>query len=46
MALQPLPPGAYKAAVTARRADGQTVGEAEDAFVVAPSTREMVEAAP
>ena len=44
--LSPLPPGAYKATVTARRPDGTQVGEAEDAFVVAPSSRELVEAAP
>ncbi len=44
--LPPLPPGAYKATVTARRPDGTPVGEAEDAFVVAPSSREMIEAAP
>jgi uncharacterized membrane protein len=46
LALPPLAAGAYKATVTARRPDGTTVGEAEDAFVVAPATREMVEAAP
>jgi uncharacterized membrane protein len=46
LSLLPLPAGAYKATVTARRADGTTVGEAEDAFVVAPATRELVEAAP
>jgi len=46
LALLPLPAGAYKATVTARRADGTTVGQAEDAFVVAPATRELVEAAP
>jgi uncharacterized membrane protein len=44
--LPPLPPGAYKATVTARRADGAQVGEAEDAFVVAPAARELIEAAP
>jgi uncharacterized membrane protein len=44
--LPPLAAGAYKATVTARRPDGSTVGQAEDAFVVAPSTRELVEAAP
>jgi hypothetical protein len=44
--LPPLPPGAYKATVTARRADGTQVGEAEDAFVVAPAARELIEAAP
>jgi uncharacterized membrane protein len=46
VSLPPLPAGAYKATVTARREDGTTVGEAEDAFVVAPSTRELTEAAP
>ena len=44
--LPPLPPGAYKATVTAKRADGASVGEAEDAFVVAPASRELIEAAP
>ncbi|MFN2547748.1 MAG: glutamine amidotransferase [Myxococcales bacterium] len=44
--LPPLPPGAYKATVTARRPDGSAVGEAEDAFVVAPSSRELIEATP
>ncbi|TMA20595.1 MAG: hypothetical protein E6J88_16870 [Deltaproteobacteria bacterium] len=44
--LPPLPPGAYKATVTARRPDGSQIGEAEDAFVVAPSSRELIEAAP
>jgi uncharacterized membrane protein len=44
--LPPLPPGAYKATVTARRADGTQIGEAEDAFVVAPASRELIEAAP
>ena len=44
--LPQLPPGAYKATVTARRPDGTPVGEAEDAFVVAPSSREVIEAAP
>ena len=44
--LPQLPPGAYKTTVTARRPDGTQVGEAEDAFVVAPSSREMIEAAP
>jgi hypothetical protein len=32
--------------VTAKRADGSAVGEAEDAFVVAPASRELIEAAP
>ena len=45
--LPPLPPGAYKAVVTARRADGgPEVGEAEEAFVVAPASAEMLDAAP
>lgn len=44
--LPPLPPGAYKATVTAKRADGTPIGEAEDAFVVAPASRELIEAAP
>ena len=44
--LAPLPPGAYKATVTAKRADGTPIGEAEDAFVVAPASRELIEAAP
>ncbi|HUJ29304.1 MAG TPA: glutamine amidotransferase [Myxococcales bacterium] len=44
--LPSLPPGAYKTTVTARRADGTEVGEAEDAFVVAPASRELIEAAP
>jgi hypothetical protein len=44
--LPPLPPGAYKATVTAKRADGTAIGDAEDAFVVAPASRELIEAAP
>ncbi len=44
--LPPLPPGAYKAVATAKRADGTVIGEAEDAFVVAPASRELIEAAP
>jgi hypothetical protein len=44
--LPPLPAGAYKATVTAKRADGATIGDAEDAFVVAPASRELIEAAP
>lgn len=44
--LPPLPPGAYKAQVRARAADGTEVGEAEDAFVVAPASRELIEGAP
>jgi hypothetical protein len=44
--LPALPPGAYKAQVTAKRADGALIGEAEDAFVVAPASREQIEAAP
>jgi uncharacterized membrane protein len=43
--LPPLAPGAYKVTATARR-DGVQVGEAEEAFVVAPTAREMIEAAP
>ncbi len=46
VALPPLPPGAYKAQATARRADGTVIGEAEDAFVVAAASREQIEAAP
>jgi hypothetical protein len=41
-----LPPGAYKTTVTARHPEGAQIGEAEDAFVVAPATRELIEAAP
>jgi len=44
--LPPLPAGAYKATVTAKRGDGAVIGEAEDAFVVAPASRELIEAAP
>jgi hypothetical protein len=44
--LPPLPAGAYKATATAKRADGTTIGESEDAFVVAPASRELIEAAP
>ncbi len=44
--LPALPSGAYKAQVTAKRADGTVIGEAEDAFVVAPASREQIEAAP
>jgi uncharacterized membrane protein len=43
--LPPLPPGAYKVTATARR-EGTPVGEAEEAFVVAPAARELIEAAP
>jgi uncharacterized membrane protein len=46
MVLPPLAPGAYKVTATARRPDGSQVGEAEDAFVVAPASRELIEAAP
>jgi hypothetical protein len=46
LVLPPLQPGAYKAVVTARRPDGTPVGEAEEAFVVAPAARELVDAAP
>jgi uncharacterized membrane protein len=41
-----LPPGAYKATVVARRPDGTQVGEAEEAFVVAPTGAELLQAAP
>ena len=41
-----LPAGAYKATVTARRPDGTVIGEAEEAFVVAPTGAEMLQAAP
>jgi hypothetical protein len=44
--LPALPPGAYKAVVTARRADGAQIGEAEEAFVVAPASAEMLNATP
>ncbi len=44
--LPALPPGAYKATVTARRPDGTAIGEAEEAFVVAPTGPEMLQAAP
>jgi uncharacterized membrane protein len=44
--LPPLPAGAYKTTITAKRPDGSIAGEAEDAFVVAPASRELVEAAP
>ena len=41
-----LPPGAYKAVVTAKRPDGGEVGEAEEAFVVQPSGAELLQPAP
>ena len=44
--LPALPAGSYKATVTARRADGTVIGEAEEAFVVAPTGAEMLQAAP
>ena len=44
--LPQLAPGAYKAVVTARGADGAPIGEAEEAFVVAPASAELLEAAP
>lgn len=43
--LPPLPPGAYRATATARRADGSVVAEAEEAFVVAPTSAELLQAA-
>jgi len=46
LALPQLPPGAYKAVVTARRPDGEPVGEAEEAFVVQPSGAELLQPAP
>jgi uncharacterized membrane protein len=46
LALPALPPGAYKAVVTARRADGTPVGEAEEAFVVASASPELLNATP
>ena len=45
LVLPVLGPGAYKAVVTAKK-DGTAVGEAEEAFVVAPAARELTEAAP
>ncbi len=36
-----LPPGAYRALVTAMRPDGAVAGEAEEAFVVAPTGAEL-----
>ncbi|MBS2021956.1 MAG: hypothetical protein JST92_06065 [Deltaproteobacteria bacterium] len=44
--LPPLAPGAYKVTATARKADGSTIAEAEEAFVVAPSSLELSDAAP
>jgi hypothetical protein len=46
IALPQLPPGAYKAVVTAKRPDGGEVGEAEEAFVVQPSGAELLQPAP
>ena len=46
VSLQALPPGAYKAVVTARRADGTPVGETEEAFVVASASPELLNATP
>ncbi|HWE25951.1 MAG TPA: glutamine amidotransferase [Myxococcales bacterium] len=46
LTLPQLPPGAYKAVVTAKRPDGAPVGEAEEAFVVQPSGAEMLQPAP
>lgn len=44
--IQALPPGAYRAQVTARRPDGQPAGEAEEAFLVAPTGAELQELSP
>jgi len=41
-----LPPGSYKAVVTAKRPDGGDVGEAEEAFIVQPSGAELLQPAP
>src|SRR2546430_10890137 len=46
IALPQLPPGAYKAVVTAKRPDGSEVGEAEEAFLVQPSGAELFQTAP
>ena len=46
LVLPQLPPGAYKAQVTARRPDGTQVGEAEEAFVVTAAAPELLQAAP
>jgi len=46
LVLPPLPPGAYKAIVAAKRPDGSPVGEAEEAFVVQPAGAELLQAAP
>src|SRR3989440_1706445 len=46
LTLSQLPPGAYKAVVTAKRPDGAPVGEAEEAFVVQPSGAELLQPAP
>jgi uncharacterized membrane protein len=44
--LPALPAGAYKATVIARREGGTVVGEAEEAFIVAPVGAEMLQPAP
>jgi len=44
--LPQLPPGAYKAVVTARRPDGGEIGQAEEAFVVAPAGAELSRPSP
>lgn len=44
--LPPLAPGAYKAVAQARTPAGQPIGEAEEAFVVAPSGPEDAQPAP
>ncbi|HEY6050653.1 MAG TPA: hypothetical protein VIZ58_05340, partial [Thermoanaerobaculia bacterium] len=46
LVLPPLPPGAYKATVVARRSDGAEIGAAEEAFTVAPSGPELLQPAP
>ena len=46
LVLPQLAPGAYKAQVTARGKDGAPIGEAEEAFVVAPASAELLNAAP
>jgi len=46
LVLPALPPGAYKAQVTARRPDGTSVGESEEAFVVTAAAPELLQAAP
>ncbi|MFL5398696.1 MAG: glutamine amidotransferase [Myxococcales bacterium] len=44
--LPQLPPGAYKSVVTARRPDGGEIGQAEEAFVVAPAGAELSRPSP